>query len=233
MDMTDRDPQYVLREGHRSRLRTRFRKSGLQGFMPHEVLELALTWAIPRRDVKDLAKTLLGRFRSVNGVFSARPEDLRAIPGIGEKTSVFIAFLGALTEYRLGEKVTGSAVIDSPGAVLDYLRLALAWRRDERFMVLFLNARNELIASEVLQVGTVDHAAVYPRSVIERALAHNALALILVHNHPSGHGEPSPQDVALTRRLGAALEAVDLRLHDHLIVTRNGHVSLRERGHVS
>ncbi|MHC5040211.1 MAG: RadC family protein [Planctomycetota bacterium] len=217
-------------QGHRERLRRRFSQGALSGFLPYEILELALTYALPRKDVKDLAKRLLARFGGVHEVFSARFEDLVRLEGIGTNTAIYLRFLGALIAFSLQEKARARAVLDQPGAVVDYLRLSVGASREENFQVLFLNARNELLAMEVLQVGTVDQAVVYPRKVIERALARNAVGCILVHNHPSGHADPSPEDMALTTKIARAAEAVDLRIHDHLIITREGYFSFRERG---
>lgn len=216
--------------GHRSRLRERFRNGGIEAFLPYEVLELLLTFAIPRRDVKGTAKSLVRRFDGVLGALRAREEDLRSVDGIGPEAALFIRFVGALSAYALREKACSRTVVSSPVEVADFLMLYLGFKREENFMVLFLNARNEILASEVLQVGTVDHAAVYPRQVIERALSHNACSLILVHNHPSGSPDPSTQDVALTRRIDAAARAVDMRVHDHMIVAAGRWVSLRESG---
>jgi DNA repair protein RadC len=217
-------------KGHRDRLRKRFHGSSLGGFLPYEVLELALTYAVPRRDVKGTAKALIARFGGVHAALTAREQDLTAVPGVGEKTALYLRFLGELIAHCLGEKTGGKPVLDAPSAIVDFLRMTVGASREENFQVLFLNARFELQAAEVLQTGTVDQAVVYPRKVIERALAHNAVGLVLVHNHPSGNLQPSPQDVALTRRLTRAAEGVDLRVHDHLIVTRDGHYSFREAG---
>jgi DNA repair protein RadC len=226
-----RDPEPVdPREGHRERLRERFRRAGLGGFLPHEALELALTWAIPRRDVKDAARRLVARFGGIHGALAARQEDLLGIEGLGPGSVLYLRFLGEFLNYALREKAAPRRRVDSPGAVIEFLRFSLGSSREENFQVLFLNARNELLAMELLQTGTVDHASVYPRRVVERALAHNAVSLILVHNHPSGHPEPSPQDVALTRRIAEAAQAVDMQVHDHLIVTCDGYASLRELG---
>ncbi|MHC4777011.1 MAG: RadC family protein [Planctomycetota bacterium] len=216
--------------GHRERLRDRFRRGGLDGFLDYEVLELALTHVIPRRDVKPLAKALLSRFAGVHKVLTARKEDLRLVPGVGEKTALFLSFLADLISRCLAESAGGSRVLDAPEAVVDFLRMTVGASREENFQVLFLNSRMELQAGEILQVGTVDQAVVYPRKVIERALSHNAVGLVLVHNHPSGNLQPSRQDVAMTARLSKAADAVDLHVHDHLIVTREGYFSFREGG---
>jgi DNA repair protein RadC len=222
------DPQDP--KGHRERLRKRFRKGSLRGFLPYEILELALSYAVPRRDVKGTAKALIARFGGIHPALTAREEDLRGVTGVGEKTAHYLRFLGELIAHCLGEKAGGRAILDAPSAIVDFLRMTVGASREENFQVLFLNARFELQAAEVLQVGTVDQAVVYPRKVIERALAHNAVGLVLVHNHPSGSLQPSPQDMALTNRLVRSAEGVDLHVHDHLIVTRDGHFSFREAG---
>ncbi len=231
--MTGKPDPSEDRRGHRARLRARYEQGGLEAFLPYEVLEMALTWAVCRRDVKPLAKALLARFGTVHDVLRARDEDLREIDGVGERTSLFLRFLGDLLGHCLAEKAAGASVLGTPESVADYLRLTIGAGREERFQVLFLDAQNRALASEVLQTGTVDQAVVYPRKVIERALARNAVALILVHNHPSGHLSPSPQDVSLTTRIVRAAEAVDLRVHDHLIVSREGYYSFREAGLLS
>ncbi|HEY4133693.1 MAG TPA: DNA repair protein RadC [Alphaproteobacteria bacterium] len=219
-------PHYL---DHRKRLRERFLRD--EAALPdYELLELLLCLAIPRRDVKPLAKTLLKRFGSFAAVISAEPAALIAIEGVGE-AAVSALKLARAAALRLTEAdAKARPVVGSHQALVDHCRARLAHSATEEFRVLFLDSKNGLIADEQLGRGTVNHAPVYPREVVKRALELGAVALILVHNHPSGDPTPSADDVTMTREVRAAAEALGLTLHDHLIVGRHGHASLRALG---
>jgi DNA repair protein RadC len=216
--------------GHRKRLRERFLRDEGAAMPDYELLELLLCLALPRGDVKPLAKALIARFKGFAGVVSAESAELEKINGVGE--SVIAALkLARAAALRLTEfEAKARPAISSHQALLDHCRARLAHHATEEFRVLFLDSKNGLIADEQLGRGTVNHAPVYPREVVKRALELGAVALILVHNHPSGDPTPSADDVAMTREVRAAAEALGLTLHDHLIVGRHGHASLRALG---
>jgi len=216
--------------GHRRRLKERYLKSGVAGLHIYEVLELLLTYALPRRDVKPLAKKLLKEFKSFRGVLSAAPEELQNIQGLGKHTSTLIKLVRDCSDLYLKEEVLGRETISSPRALIDYCRSAMAGLKNEYFRCLFLNAKNKVLADEIIQEGTISQAVVYPRKVIERASYHKATALIFVHNHPSGDVKPSSEDLSLTETLKKAAAAVGIAVHDHLIVGEDGCFSFREEG---
>ena len=217
------------RAGHRARLRARFRPSEGGTLGDDELLELLL-FAIPRRDVRRLARALLTRFGSFAGVISASRESLRAVPGLGD-TAIDALKLAREAACRLArEEVMQRPLLSSWDKVLAYARCELAHGEIERFFVLFLDRKNGLIAAEERGRGTVDHAPVYPREVVKRALELGASALILVHNHPSGDTTPSRADIDMTRDVAKACATIGISVHDHLIVGRSGHASLRALG---
>jgi DNA repair protein RadC len=220
-------PHYLQ---HRKRLRERFRRTGFGGFQDYEALELLLTYAIPRRDVKPLAKELLRRFGSFQGVLDAPFEELAGVEGVKEKTATFIHALKGCAALYLREGVRMRGQISSTSALLDYCRVVMSGLKDEQFRAVFLNSQNEVIADEVIQEGTVNQSVVYPRKVMERALYHKASALICVHNHPSGNCKPSPDDKRLTAELVGIAKGLGLRVHDHLIICKTGYYSFLEHG---
>ena len=218
----EQKPHYL---GHRERLRRRFRQAGPEGLHDYELLELLLTYAIPRRDVKSLAKDLIRRFGGLSGVLDASFEELEAVPQLGPASAVLIRLVKETCSAYLAEGMRRRDFLTSPQAVVDFARAKLAGLPHEAFMVVYLDAKNGVIAHEVLHRGTVDRSVVYPRRVIEGALAHHASALVLVHNHPSGDVQPSPEDRRITRMIVEAARTVDLRVLDHVIVGKNGHFS--------
>ena len=216
--------------GHRARLRARFDEAGADGMPEYELLELLLFRALSRGDVKPLAKRLIERFGSIGGVLGAEREALKNVEGVGDIVIHTLKLAQALNERTLRETVTGRPVIGSWEAVVDYCTAQLAHRTAEHFRVLFLDSRNALIKDEEQQQGTVDHVVLYPREVIKRALELGASAVILVHNHPSGDPSPSRADVELTKEIAKAGATMGVTVHDHLVIGRSRHVSLREEG---
>jgi DNA repair protein RadC len=215
--------------GHRERLRARASVS-LAALPDYELLELHLFRSLPRGDVKPLAKALLTRFGSLAGVLAASEAELRSVSGVGEAVALDLQLLQE-TALRLGRAaVERRTVITSWSQLLDYVKVALAHQPREQFRVLFLDKKNQLIADEVQNHGTVDHAPVYPREVMRRALELSASAVILVHNHPSGDPTPSSADVQMTREIVAAGQALRIAVHDHLVVGRQGVASFKALG---
>ena len=215
--------------GHRERLRARFLSSG-QELPDYELLELLLFTAIPRRDVKPLAKALIGRFGSLGGVLSASPEQLTGQPGLSENTAVFLRAVREAGLRLIREEVIDRPVVTSWRQLIEYCHAAMAREAREQFRILFLDKKNRLIADEVQQEGTVDHTPAYPREIVKRALEVGATALILVHNHPSGDPQPSQADRDLTRQIVDAARPLGIVVHDHVVISRTGHTSFRALG---
>jgi DNA repair protein RadC len=221
---TDEPAHY---HGHRARLRERLLQAGSEAVADYELIELVLFRAIPRRDVKPLAKALIARFGSFAEAIAAEPARLAEVEGMSQ---------GAIAEFKIveaGAKRFARGVarkrlpVGSFGAVVDYCRTAMAFDPREEFRVLFLDRKNGLIADESQGVGTVDQTPVYPREVVRRALELSATAVILVHNHPSGDPTPSTQDVKMTLDIIAVAQPLGVAVHDHIIVGRDGHASLK------
>jgi len=222
---TEEKPHYV---GHRERLRERFRRAGSKGLHDYELLELLLTYAIPRRDVKLLAKDLIKRFGSLSGVLDAGQKELEETTGLTATSVTLMSLVKELGGEYLTEKMQHKDLLSSPEVVVDFARMKLSGLPNEALMVIYLNVKNEVIDYETLHEGTLDRVAIYPRRVIEAALSHHAAGLFLVHNHPSGHLEPSGDDQRLTRALVEATRLVDIQVLDHIIVGRDGYFSFRE-----
>jgi len=217
------------RLGHRGRLRERAAKA-LDALPDYELLELILARSLPRGDVKPLARALLARFGSLAGVFGAGLADLVTVKGVGETLALDLKLVHEAT-LRMGRgEVAKRPVISSWSALLAYVKVALAHEAREQFRVLFLDKKNQLIADEVMNHGTVDHAPVYPREVMRRALELSSSAVILVHNHPSGDPSPSGADIDMTRQVIEAGRALKIAVHDHLVVGRHGVASFKALG---
>jgi DNA repair protein RadC len=217
-------PHYL---GHRDRLRTRFREAGTEALSDYEMLELVLFRALPRRDVKPLAKDLIAKFGSFAEVISAPEQRLREVKGLGDAAIVDLKIVQAAASRLARGQVRRKTVLSSWSAVLDYCRTAMAFEDKEQFRILFLDKRNQLIADERQQTGTVDHAPVYPREVVKRALELSATAIILVHNHPSGDPTPSHADIQMTQSIIDVAKPLGISVHDHIIVGKEGHASLK------
>lgn len=216
-------------EGHRDRARRRFLQSGEQGLEDYELLELVLHMLLPRRDTKTIAKQLLREFKTFSGVLGAPQPQLARIDGLGEISAINLKIIQAAAQRfardQLGQPL--EPALNTWSALIDYCRAAMAFDDVEQFRIIFLDRKNRPIKDEVIQRGTVDHAPVYPREVMKRALDLGASALILVHNHPSGDPSPSAADVQVTRQLMESLKPFGITVHDHIIIGRSEHASLK------
>ena len=222
--LADATPHY---HGHRERLRERFRKAGEDALSDYELLELVLFRAIPQRDVKPLAKELVAKFGSFAEVMAAPRGRLKEIKGVGDAVIDELKIVHASAKRIARGDVGKRPVLSSWSSVIDYCRTAMAYEDKEQFRLLFLDKRNQLIADEVQQKGTVDHTPVYPREVVKRALELSATALILVHNHPSGDPTPSRADIQMTQAVIEVAKPLGIAVHDHIIVGKDGHASLK------
>ena len=220
----DEAPHY---HGHRDRLRARFSEVGGDALPDYELLEIVLFRSIPRRDVKPIAKDLLRRFGSFAEVLAAPAALLSEVDGVGESVVTDLKIVEAAARRFARGAVARRPVLSSWTSVIDYCRTAMAFSEKEQFRLLFLDRRNALIADEVQQSGTIDHTPVYPREVVKRALELSASAVILVHNHPSGDPTPSSADIKMTREIVDVAKPLGIVVHDHIIVGRDGHASLK------
>ena len=220
-------PHYL---GHRQRLRERLLSIGGEQMQDYELLELVLTLAIPRRDVKPLAKALIDHFGSFAGVIAADQAALEKVRGMGEGAVAALKVIEAAAVRLAREEISDKPLIGSWNRLLDYCRTSMGRAQTEQFRVLFLDRKNRLIKDEVQQTGTVDHTPVYPREIMKRALELGASALILVHNHPSGDPTPSRADIEITKDVQKAAQALGVQVHDHLIIGKSGHTSFKSQG---
>ena len=221
-------PSYI--KDHRKRLRARFLEGGAQAMPDYELLELVLFRAIPRQDVKPLARRLIKRFGDFNAVLSANPLTLGKVDGVGDAVIIELKIVEAAAHRLSRAKVMRRQVVSSWDALLDYCHATMAHRSTEQFRILFLDTKNAVIADEEQAKGTVDHVPVYPREVVKRALELNSAAIILVHNHPSGDPTPSQADIDMTRQIIRAADALSISVHDHLIIGKSCEVSFRAEG---
>ncbi len=220
-------PHYL---GHRERLRERFQGGGADAMPDYELMELVLFAAIPRRDVKPLAKALIARFGGFAEAIAAPRKRILEVEGASESVVTQLKIIEAAALRLSKMRVLGRPVLSSWTALIDYCAAAMARSQNEEFRVLFLDRKNVLMADEVQSTGTVDHTPVYPREIVKRALELGASSLILVHNHPSGDPSPSRADIEMTRDVTAAAKALRIAVHDHVIVGRSGHVSFKAMG---
>jgi len=229
LEETAAAPHYM---GHRERARQRFLKAGAAGLEDYELLELVLTLVIPRIDTKPLAKELLARFGTLSGVMAASPARLAEIKvngrKMGDASVANLKIIQAAAQRFAHDRIDRDLpILGSWSALIDYCRAQMAFEDVEQFRILFLDKKNRLIADEVQQRGTVDHTPVYPREVIRRSLELSATALILVHNHPSGDPSPSSADVQMTRAICDVAKPLGITVHDHIIIGKSGHASMR------
>ena len=217
-------------QGHRQRLRQRFAKHGFEGFHDYEVLELLLTYAIPRVDVKPVAKRLLDMFCTLAGVFDATVAELRQIEGVGEKGAAFLTLIRQVEVRYLASDLPGKSVFDRPEKVKAHLRLLLQGRGMECFGAIFTDQQHRHVATQILFEGTVDRTAVYPRNLMKRALELDAKGMILFHNHPGGTLHASREDIELTTRMAEACSPLDIKILDHFLVAGKEVLSFKENG---
>jgi DNA repair protein RadC len=228
--LPDKLPSYIA--DHRKRLRQRFMEGGAQAVPDYELLELLLFRAIPRQDVKPLARDLMDTFGDFNRVVTATPARLMMVKGVGEAVVQDLKIIEAAAQRMMRSRVMNQPILSSWDALLDYCHTAMAHRETEQFRILFLDRKNVLIADEEQAKGTVDHVPVYPREVVKRGLELNASALILVHNHPSGDPTPSEADINMTMQIQEAAQVLGIILHDHLIIGKSRELSFRAQGYL-
>jgi len=219
--------------GHHKRLRERFIKSGLDGFHDYEVLELLLTFVFPNRDTKPIAKDLLAKFKTLAGVFGAEKEELQGIKGVGERTAVYLKLLNdtlgfMYEEQALKEKTQFTQTVQ----LFEYFKATIGNKKNEVMRVLYLDSQNRKIQAENLSEGTVAEAVAFPRKIVEGALKHRAVSVIIAHNHPGGVAEPSDNDDKITEEIKNALETVGITLQDHLVIAGGKYFSYRQRGYL-
>ncbi|MBQ7184287.1 MAG: DNA repair protein RadC [Clostridia bacterium] len=218
-------------DGHRERLRERYISGGFDAFQPHEILELLLTWAVPRRDVNPIAHDLIRHFGSLSAVFDAEREDLEAIDGIGPNAALFLSMMGPLCrQYQLSRLSAKKVTLRDPDAVKEYCVALMRDVRDEEFTVLAFDRQLRLIGTDKLAEGVPDQVAVFPRKVVEALIRRGATSAVICHNHPGGSAKPSREDIALTNELKKALETVSIRLNDHILVAGGEGSSFHELG---
>ena len=213
--------------GHRERLRDRFRDAGADALSDYELLEMVLFRALPRRDVKPLAKALITKFGSFAETVHAPETLLKEVSGLGDSAITEIKLIAATASRVAKGQVKQKTMLSSWSSVIDYCRASMAFADKEQFRILFLDKRNQLIADELQQVGTIDHTPVYPREVVKRVLELSATAIILVHNHPSGDPTPSTAHIQMTKSIMAISSPLGIAVHDHIIVGKNGHARLK------
>ena len=216
--------------GHRKRLQQKFTTAGIEALHEYEVLELLLTYVIKRQDVKRQAKSLLEKFGSVKGILDAEIDDLQTVPGVGDRSSILFKLIKEISSLYLKQKASEKKQVSCTTELLDLCRTKMGGKKDEEFCVIYLDAQNQIIEFETVQKGIVNQAVVYPRQVLERALKKKASAIILAHNHPSGHVRPSDADIRLTKTIQETAKMLDILVHDHIIIGENRFFSFREEG---
>lgn len=217
-------------EGHRGRLRDKFLKNGLDGFLDYEIIELLLTLGTPRKDCKQIAKVAIKEFKGLRGVLDASLDDLQKIKGIGSSNAFGIKLFQAISETYSREKLPTKISLTSTKLVGDYLREKLGREKKEHFIVLLLDSQNNLININDISIGTLNSSLVHPREVFEPAIRSLAANIIVAHNHPSGDLEPSVEDLKITQRLASVGDLTGINLVDHFVVSSKGYLSLKEKG---
>lgn len=223
----EKKPHY---HGHRDRLRARFVENGAESLQDYELIELILFMAIPRKDVKPLAKNLLDIFQGLPGLMNADMTELTRINGISDNTAIALKAITETAHRSMKRDMMGKPILNTWSRLIEYCHATMGHEKNEQFRVLFLNKKNELIADEIQGRGTVDHTPAYPREIVKRALELGATALILAHNHPSGDPSPSQADVLMTGEIIRAAEPLGIEVHDHLIISRTKHSSFKTLG---
>lgn len=220
-------PGYVK---HRERLRKKFADSGIKSLADYERLELLLTYAIPRKDVKPIGKELMKKYKSLSSVLDADIKDLQEIKGLGEYSALLIKFVRQLTTIYLEENLSNKDLLKSPEIVVNFCRMKMGANRNELFMAIFLNTKNEFIDYKIVSEGSINNVAIYPRKLIKLALDKHAAAVILVHNHPSGNTDPSNVDKEITESLVRISKDLEIKVLDHIIVSKHNYFSFLENG---
>jgi len=218
-------PHYL---GHRTRLRERFIKQGIEALQDYEVVEMLLTFSIPQKDVKRIAKELIKKFGSIKGILDATAEELKSVPYVKDKTIELIAFIKEIGIIYQKQKAQEIPVSKTPKELIDYCIKKIGYKKEEEFRVIYLNSRSVIIGDELISEGTIDRTTVYPRKVMEKALKNKAYSLIFTHNHPNGNPEPSQYDINLTKALDIAARSLNIIVYDHIIVAENSYFSLKE-----
>ena len=222
-------PSYM---GHRERIREKFASNGLESFLDHETLELLLTYCIARRDTKPTAWALLKKFGSLSAVLDAPLEALQEVPGVGEQSARFLKLIRAVFKKYSLEEVQDKITIHTPEEVIAYCQASLAGHSEECLELIYLSVRNTVIKTEIVSSGTLDRVNISPRKIVERALAAKAAGIIMVHNHPSGDPTPSADDIASTKEVARAAALFGIAVHDHIIVGKGRHYSLKANGKI-
>ena len=220
-------------EGHRQRLRERFLNTGLEGFQDYEVIELLLTLGTPRKDCKDMAKSALSRFKTLQGVMEASIHELCQVEGIGPKNSFGLKLIKAVSDRYLEKKLVKKTLVNNSKELFDYLYHSIRDKTREYFKIIFLDSKNRVITTETHSKGTLTASSVYPREVVDSALKHKAAALIFAHNHPSGDPKPSPEDIAITRQLVFSGKVMGITVHEHIVIGDNCYYSFADQGHIA
>ena len=230
--MNEKDSQ-----GHRERIRKKFLNNGIDGFAEYEILELLLTYCIPRKDTKPIAKELLNKFKSLDNVFKADLDKLSAIDGLGKNTVTFLKLIGDLPSIIYKDELKNKKLVDketlkisNKDVLLKYLRNKIGYEEIEKFYVLYLSSSNEVIEFEENSVGTLDRSSVYPREIYKKIINLNAKSVILAHNHPSDNITPSKCDIELTNEIAKGLKNFGALLIEHIIITKNSYFSFLEEG---
>ncbi len=216
-------------KGHRKRLREKFLESGLSGFLDYEVVELLLTLVTPRKDCKQIAKDAIKEFKSLKGVLDADKTELTTIKGIGPSNVLGIILFKAISERYLKEQISSKILLNSSKLVAEYLQTKIGNRKEEHFVILYLDTRNKLLNEEI-SVGTLNASLVHPREVFKKAIKENTAQIIVAHNHPSGDSKPSEEDISTTKRLIDVGRLVGISIIDHLIITSDQYFSFKEKG---
>ncbi|QQS38822.1 DNA repair protein RadC [Candidatus Woesebacteria bacterium] len=229
--MTKKTIQKHIGEGHRKRLRDKFLNAGLDGFLDYEVVELLLTLGTPRKDCKQPAKEAVKKFKGLLGVLDSSLEELQQIKGIGPSNAFGIKLFQAVSKRYTKEKLTPTTLLNSPQSIFEYLRERIGKEKKEHFSIMCLDTRSNLIIEDV-SVGILNASLVHPREVFKKAILNNSSYVVLAHNHPSGDPTPSSDDIITTRRLVESGKILGITVVDHLIITKNEFVSLKEKGFI-
>lgn len=224
---TKEQPHYI---GHRQRLREKLLKNGSESLADYELMELLLSIAIPRRDVKPLAKELLQKFKTFGGVITANQNDLKEIKGIGDTVIATLKIIEASQIKTLKDKIENTSVISNWTELINYCKLNIGSKDTEEFHILYLNTKCHLIKDETHSTGTINSSSVYPREILKEVLQVGATSIIIVHNHPTGDTTPSKADIQITRKIKETLQTIDVNLHDHLIVSKGNYISFKMLG---